>query len=166
MSGASSARVGSIIDGKASEEKLEHPLDNDAELKESARWNVATYHLRRSIQTHSQREELWVETALADSWRAFVYNVKLSKWFHAKYPNGYPYRCYWAYPAYKWHSFDYPQPEKYSPFKLCQIYAPKDNAGESLRYTYERNEGDRTYPFRRRTLFGYEWSFRSPSGMS
>ncbi|EFN64519.1 hypothetical protein EAG_01381 [Camponotus floridanus] len=98
------------------------------------------------------REELWVEIALANSWRAFVYNVKLDRWYYAKCPKGYPYSRDW-----KPHPFDYPQPLKYAPLKLCEIRAPKDNAGEYLRYAYNRNDGERVYPFHKRTFCGYDW---------
>ncbi|GAB1860709.1 hypothetical protein CAJAP_01788 [Camponotus japonicus] len=156
--GGSSAEVASTVDSRTANEfadlgvyekfvreKLESPIENDVELKESARWNIATYHLRRSIQTHSSREELWVATALSSGWRAIIHNVNCGKWYQAKYPNDY----FFPYDR-------VPGPFEYSP-NQCMVEAPEDNEGKSLQYTYNRGGDGRTYPFRKRMLFGHKF---------
>lgn len=55
----------------------ERPIDVGTVLKENARWNIATYHLRRAIGFRSAREELWIETAVANSWRGKIYNISV-----------------------------------------------------------------------------------------
>lgn len=52
------------------------PIDVDTELKKNARWNIATYHLRRAIGFRSAREELWIETTMTDR-RGKIYNISV-----------------------------------------------------------------------------------------
>jgi len=46
---------------------------DEIELKENEQWNIATYHLRRAIGFQNSREEMWIGTAVANSYRARNY---------------------------------------------------------------------------------------------
>ncbi|CAL1680802.1 unnamed protein product [Lasius platythorax] len=46
---------------------------DEVELKENERWNIATYHLRRAIGFQNSREEMWIGTAVFNSYRAWTY---------------------------------------------------------------------------------------------
>ncbi|EFN71129.1 hypothetical protein EAG_14591 [Camponotus floridanus] len=87
-----------------------------------------------------------LETNFADS----RFDAKYPK---SKYPKGYPYPEDWKY-----HSFDYPQPEVryFSPLARCESRVSEDNAGRVLRYTYNREDSGREYPFRRRIFCGVD----------
>lgn len=82
-------------------------------LKEDYRWNLATHHLRRTIDVDSPREIIWMKTVMSWNPVAMQYEKNVARQFL----------------------------EKINKYKICRIlgfYLPTDSSGSTLWITHSK----------------------------